>query len=116
MSTNLRGLHTTDVGACGIPLSDLIVPLTPVEIAQHFLYRDNCSREGWSGKLLSFFPARVSAPLLPENGPTTDEGFTMLDDYTINMSDNISGVFLPVTQSVDMSALTQPAVCRPIWS
>ena len=31
----------------------------------------------------------------------------MLDDYTINMSDNLSGVFMPVDQSVGISALTQ---------
>ena len=42
-------------------------------------------------------------------GPTTGKGFTMLDDYTICMSDNLSVVFLPITQSVDMSAITQSA-------
>ena len=31
----------------------------------------------------------------------------MLDDYTINMSDNLSGVFLPVDPSAGISALTQ---------
>ena len=31
----------------------------------------------------------------------------MLDDYTINMSDNLSGVFVPVDPSVRISALTQ---------
>ena len=31
----------------------------------------------------------------------------MLDDYTINMSDNLSGVFMNFDPSVGMSALTQ---------
>ena len=54
--------------------------------------------------------APVSAPVLPEpKGPTTGKGFVILDDYTINMSDNMSGVFLPVTPSVNMSAITQSA-------
>ena len=42
-----------------------------------------------------------------QNGPTTGKGFVMLDDYTINMSDNLSVVLLPVDPSVGMSALTQ---------
>ena len=44
-----------------------------------------------------------------KKGATTGNGFVMLDDYTIDMSDNLSGVFMPVTQSVDMSAITQSA-------
>ena len=65
----LRGLRTPDVGACGIPLSDLTVPLILGEIAQHFLYRDSCSREGLSGECLSLFPARVTSPGLAACNP-----------------------------------------------
>ena len=44
-----------------------------------------------------------------KKGPTAGKDYVILDDYTINMSDNLSGVFMPVTQSVDMSALTPSA-------
>ena len=51
----LRGLHTPDVGACGIPLSDLLIPLIPDGIAQHFLYRGKCSREGLAAYFLHYW-------------------------------------------------------------
>ena len=44
-----------------------------------------------------------------QKGGAAGKGFVMLDDYTINMSDNLSGVFMPINPSVDMSALTQSA-------
>ena len=48
-------------------------------------------------------PAQVSAPATPEN----ERGPIILDEYTIKMSDNLSGVFMPVDPSVGISALTQ---------
>ena len=42
-----------------------------------------------------------------QKGPTTGNIFVMLDDCTINMSDNLSGVFMPVDPSACKSALTQ---------
>ena len=48
--------------------------------------------------------ARVSAPVRPEKkGPTTGKYFVILDDYTITMSDNLSGVFMPISQSINQS-------------
>ena len=45
-----------------------------------------------------------------KKGPATGKSFVILDDYTIDMSDNLSGEFVPVSQplnqSVGMSATT----------
>ena len=46
--------------------------------------------------------AQVSAPA-EQKGPTTSKDYVILDDYTINMSDGLSGVFT----TVNLSALTQ---------
>ena len=40
-----------------------------------------------------------------KRGPTTGKGYVILDDYTINMSDGLSGVFA----SISMSAMTPSA-------
>ena len=40
-----------------------------------------------------------------KRGPTTGKGYVLLDDYTINVSDGLSGVFA----SINMSAMTPSA-------
>ena len=62
--------------------------------------------------ILQAFLNRASqrAGTVGKRGPTTGKGFTVLDDHTIHMHDNLSGKFVPVNvpvdQSVGMSAIT----------
>ena len=59
--------------------------------------------------MLKAFLSRAGHRAGGKRGPTTETYYVILDDYIINMPDNLSGTFMPVSQSVDMSALTPSA-------